>query len=110
MGNIVVGDNVLPSVSSSIIERPTILVHLNETVVLRQEIQIELPPCFDYPPNLNCHNETSIDDVDNLSYHVDSSIARLDSALHEDDEMKFVILSSHEELRGLLSITPTNLE
>ena len=34
----------------------------------------------------------------------------LNSALLEDDEMKFVISSFHEELRGLSSIVPTNLE
>ena len=53
---------------------------------------MEIPPCFDSPPNVHL------------------SIVRSDNTLLEDDEMKLVISSTCEELRGLLSITPTNLE
>ena len=94
--NNILGDNRLPNASSSITERPRILVDLNEIPLLSPEKQIELPPCFDSPPNINCHNETSI--------------VSPETELTEEDEMKFVISSTHEKLRRLLSIRPTNLE
>ena len=65
---------------------------------------------FNSPPNINCHIETKTDDIENFSHHVESTIVTSDSALLEDDEMKFVISSFHEKLRGLSSIVPTNLE
>ena len=96
-------DNTLSSVSNSFAERPRILVNLNETPVSSLEIETKLPFCFNSPPNINCHIETKIDDIENFSHHVESPIVTSDSALFEDDEMKFVISSFHEELRGLVS-------
>ena len=110
VSNAILRDNTLSNVSNSIAERPIILVDLNETHVRSLEIETNLPFCFNSPPNINCHNETKTDDIENFSHHVESPIVTSDSALLEDDEMKFFISSFHEELRGLLSIVPTNLE
>ena len=110
VSNTMLGDGVLPNVFGSTIEKPKFLVDLNKTVELRLGIQIELPPCFNYPSKINSHNETNINDVENLSCHVYSTTLRPNSASFEDDEMKFVISSTRQELRGLLSTTPTNLE
>jgi len=63
VSNIILGENVLPNVTNPTTERPTILFDLNETPILGLEIQTELPPCFDSPPNINYYNETSIDNV-----------------------------------------------
>ena len=100
----------MSNVSNSIIEIPIILVDLNETPIRSLESKTELPFYFNSPPNINCHIETKIDDIENFSHHIELSIVTSDSALLEDDEMKFVISSFHEELRGLSSIVPTNLE
>ena len=110
VSNIVLRDTTLPNVSTSIAERPRFLVELNETPVRSIEIETKLPFCFNSPPNINCHIETKTDDIDNFSHHVESTIVTSDSALLVDDEMKFVISSFHEELRGSTSIVPTNLE
>ena len=58
VSSIVLRDNTLSNVSNSIVERPRILVDLNETPVRSLEIKIELPFCFNSPPNINCHIET----------------------------------------------------
>ena len=110
VSNTILRDNTLSNVSNSIAERPRILVDLNETHVRNLEIETNLPFCFNSPPNINCHIETKTDDIKNFSQHVESTIVTSYSALLEDDEMKFVISSFHEELRGLSSIVPTNLE
>ena len=110
VSNIVLRKNTLSNVSNSIAERPRILVDLNETPVRSLEIETELPLCLNSPPNINCHIETKTNDIENFSHHVESTIITSNSALLEDDEMKFVISSFHEELRGLSSIVPTNLE
>ena len=96
MANTILGDNRLINASSSITERPRILVDLNVTTLSSPENQTKFPPCFDSPPNINYHSETSI--------------VRTESVLPEDDEMKFVMSSTHEELRSFLSIITTNLE
>jgi len=108
--NTVLGDNIMPNVSIPIIERHKNLFDLNETAIMSPEFETQLPPCFNSPPNHILHNETNTDDVENSSHHVDSTIVRLDSALLEDDEMKNVISSTQEYLRGFSSMIPTNLE
>ena len=100
----------MPNVSNSIIERHTNLFDLNETTIMSPEFETQLQSCFNSPPNHFIHNETNTDDAENSSHHVDSTIVRTDSALLEDDEMKSVISSTQEYLRGLSSIIPTNLE
>ena len=74
------------------------------------EIETGLRFCFTSPPNIKCHIETITDHIYNFSHHIESTIVTSDSALLEADEMKFVISSFHEELRGLSSMLPTNLE
>ena len=74
------------------------------------EFEIQLQSCFNSPPNHFLHNEMNTDDAENSSHHVDSTIVRTNSALLEDDEMKSVLSSTQEYLRGLSSIIPTNLE
>jgi len=107
VSNTILGENVAPGVTDPTTERPRILFDLNETPILVPEIQTELFPCFDSPPNLNYHNETSIDNLENFSYNVESTNVRQDSAFSEHDEMKRVNSSTLEKLR---SIIPTNLE
>ena len=81
VSNTMLGDGVLPNVFGSTIGKPKFLVDLNKKIVLISRIQIELPPCFNSPSNINSHNETNIDDVENLSCHVDSTTLRPNSAL-----------------------------
>lgn len=102
---------------------------MNESPILGPEIIKELLPCFDSPPNLNYHNETSIDDLDNLSYNnglkifvvwflrfrihifsynVESTNVSLDGELFEDDEMKRVNSSTHEKLRSIIPMNITS--
>ena len=57
--NTILGDNRLTNASSSITERPRILVDLNVTTLSSPENQTKFPPCFDSPPNINYHSETS---------------------------------------------------
>jgi len=104
------GDNIMPNVPNSIIERHINLFDLNETTIMSPEFETQLQSCFNSPPNHFLHNETNTDGAENSSHHVDSTIVRTDSALLEDDEMKSVISSTQEYLRGLSSIIPTNLE
>ena len=73
VSNTILGENVLHGVIDPTTERPRILFDLNETPILGPEIQTEPSPCFDSPPNLNYHNETSIDDLENFSYNVEST-------------------------------------
>lgn len=89
------------------IEMPKIWFDLNEIHILGPKIQIELAPCFDSPPNLNYHNETSIHDLENFSYNVESTNVRLDSAFSKYDEMKCFKSSTYKKLTSIL---PTNLE
>lgn len=97
----------VPNVTNPTTEIPRILFDLNESPILGPEIQTKLLPCFDSPPILHYHNETSNDNLDNFSYNDETTNVRPNSALFEDDEMKRVNSSTHEKLR---SIIPTNLE
>ena len=51
---------------------------------------------------MNSHDETNINDVENLSCHVDSTTLRPNSALSKDDEMKFVISINLSGIEGFI--------
>lgn len=57
------------------------------------EIEMKFPL---FPSNFMCYNENHIYDVEDLSYHIDSTIVRPDSALTNNDEIKLVISSTHK--------------
>jgi hypothetical protein len=79
-------------------------------IVSTPNIQENISPFLHSHPNVNCHNETNINVVDNFSYHVDLKTETLDNAMSEADEMEFIISSTHQKLRCLLYITPISLD
>ena len=97
VGKSVFSEHVSPNVSSVIIERPRFLVDLNESVDLSPEIQAELHPSFE-----------SLDG--NFSDHVDLPTTGQDNSISNVDEMRFIMSSTQQTLRGLLNITPTSLD